>query len=165
PFVQILELGNFSVTYRIAGFLADVKRLITSRSSLRAHVLDTLHRAGVEIVSPTFMVQRPQLAGSRVLAPTSAAEAPAAERSAAAPEDLIFDKAEEAASLEELRGERERLLAEIAALEDRVGSVEAGERARVEREVELRRLRVANLEKRLAVAETSSKGAPNGERA
>ncbi|MDH5307084.1 MAG: hypothetical protein OEW02_07865, partial [Myxococcales bacterium] len=69
------------------------------------------------------------------------------------------------ASLEELRGERERLLAEIAALEDRVGSVEAGERARVEREVELRRLRVANLEKRLAVAETSSKGAPNGERA
>jgi small-conductance mechanosensitive channel len=54
-FVQILELGDFSVTYRVAGFLSDVKQLLSVRSRLQASVLDMLHGAGVETVSPTFM--------------------------------------------------------------------------------------------------------------
>jgi len=35
PFVQVLELGDFSVTYRVAGLLEDTKRLLTFRSRLR----------------------------------------------------------------------------------------------------------------------------------
>lgn len=77
PFVQILELRDFSVTYRIAGFLPEVKRLLTVRSRLQASVLDTLHGASVEIVSPTFMNQR-QLAEGVRFVPSK--RAPAADR-------------------------------------------------------------------------------------
>ena len=58
PFVEVRELGDFSVTYRVAGLLTEVKALVSSRSRLRARVLDALHRGGIEIVSPTFMNQR-----------------------------------------------------------------------------------------------------------
>jgi small conductance mechanosensitive channel len=68
PFVQILDLGNYSVNYRVGGFLSDVKTLLTARSRLRASILDTLHENNVEIVSPTFMNQRALPAG-RVFIP------------------------------------------------------------------------------------------------
>ena len=56
--MQLLEPGDFSVTYAIADFPADPKHLLTVRSRLRKAVLDTSHAAGVEIVSPFFMNQR-----------------------------------------------------------------------------------------------------------
>ncbi|NNE08451.1 MAG: mechanosensitive ion channel family protein, partial [Gemmatimonadetes bacterium] len=58
PFVQIAELGDFSVSYRIFGLLEEIKQIMTAPSRLRAKVLDSLHEAGIEIVSPTFMNQR-----------------------------------------------------------------------------------------------------------
>ena len=58
PFVQILELGDFSVTYRVAGFLSDVRYLISFRSKLLGFMLDVLHENNIEIVSPNFMNQR-----------------------------------------------------------------------------------------------------------
>ena len=57
-YVHLEVLGDFSVTYKVAGFLQDVERVITTRSRLRSAALDALHEAGVEIVSPTFMNQR-----------------------------------------------------------------------------------------------------------
>lgn len=54
PYVHILELGDFSVSYRVSGLLEEPKTLLTSRSRLNAKVLDTLHGAGVEIMSPNF---------------------------------------------------------------------------------------------------------------
>ncbi len=54
PFVRILELGDFSVVYQISGLLADPKTLLTCQSTLNAKVLDTLHGAGIEIMSPNF---------------------------------------------------------------------------------------------------------------
>jgi small-conductance mechanosensitive channel len=68
PFVFVLELGDFSITYQTAGFLEEVKYLISAESELRECMLDALHRAGIEIVSPTFMNQR-QLAAERVFIP------------------------------------------------------------------------------------------------
>ncbi|MBV1914786.1 MAG: mechanosensitive ion channel family protein, partial [Pseudomonadales bacterium] len=58
PFVQLTELGDYAVTYKINGMLAEVKSLLTARSNLRREVLDVLHEGGVEIVSPSFMNQR-----------------------------------------------------------------------------------------------------------
>jgi small-conductance mechanosensitive channel len=102
PFVQILELGDFSVNYRIAGLLVEVKHLLSVRSRLRAAMLDTLHRGGVEIVSPGFMNTR-ALAEDRMFIPPPAAPMAAVEtRPRAAPEEVVFDKAEEAESLEKL---------------------------------------------------------------
>jgi len=57
-FVYITELGDFSVVYKIHGLLKDTHRNITATSRLNAMVLDALHNAKIEIVSPTFMNQR-----------------------------------------------------------------------------------------------------------
>ena len=40
PFMQIRALGDFSVGYRISGYYAEVKHLLTMRSRLRREVLD-----------------------------------------------------------------------------------------------------------------------------
>jgi small conductance mechanosensitive channel len=48
-FVQILELGDFSVEYRVAGILKEVKQFLTARSDLRARILDSMHNSGMEI--------------------------------------------------------------------------------------------------------------------
>jgi hypothetical protein len=58
PFVRIEALGNVSVSYKIAGVLTDVMRLLESHSQLRGSVLDALHAAGIEIVSPNMMSSR-----------------------------------------------------------------------------------------------------------
>ena len=57
-FVQVRELGDFAVSYRVAGLLEDVQSLISARSDLRRAVLDALHAADIEIVSPSFMNTR-----------------------------------------------------------------------------------------------------------
>ena len=50
PFVQVVDLGDFSVTYRVAGLLTEVKQIISARSKLRRMMLDSLHDGGVDLV-------------------------------------------------------------------------------------------------------------------
>ncbi len=109
PFVQVVELGDFSVTYRVAGLLREVKQLLTARSRLHQAVLDELHRGGIEIVSPSFMNTRAVAEGQRFMPPrepaAEVAEAPVAEA-------VAFDKAERAEASEQptepaATGERE----------------------------------------------------------
>ena len=150
-FVQILELGDFSVSYRVAGFLSEVKQLLSIRSRLQASVLDTLHGAGVEFVSPTFMNQRPLTEGVRFVPPDHL-PAPRGPESPP-PEEIIFDKADQQATLEELRTEREKLLAEIGELERGAGSASKGERTRIGGEIERRRARIEVIAARLEQAE------------
>lgn len=140
PFVQVVDLGDFSVTYRVAGFLSEVKHLLTARSRLRGHVLDTLHGAGIEIVSPNFMNQRQLGEGTRILAETRAPSLPKVENET--PEERIFDKAEEKASLEERLAERQRLEHEIGALEETAKTVTPEERSVIETEIRRRRARM-----------------------
>jgi hypothetical protein len=147
PFVHILELGDFSVTYRVAGFLEDVSHLLSSRSKLRANVLDSLHAANVEIVSPTFMNQRRVDSATRFIPPARAATDPGPE--APPPEELIFDKAARKASIEALRVEREKLLAEAADLEKSVQATAGEERERANAKVERLRARAEWLEQEL----------------
>jgi len=111
PFVHLINLGDFSVTYRVAGLLAEVKQILSTRSRLRINMLEKLHRAGIEIVSPTFM-------NTRVVPPEKQfipieQTATVETTPAAAPEEVVFDKAEEAASLESLREQYEALGKEL----------------------------------------------------
>jgi small-conductance mechanosensitive channel len=107
PFVQVRELGDFSVSYRVAGLLGDVKQLLTKRSELRGRVMDALHGGGIEIVSPNFMNQRVLPEGRRFVprteAPSAGSDASPLAGSEPSAESVIFDKAELAGSLEELR--------------------------------------------------------------
>ena len=95
PFVQVMQLGDFSVTYRVAGLLGEARQLITARSNLRKAVMDALHGGGVEIVSPTFMNTR-AFDPDRHFKPTRVLGSPDLEDPATLPEELIFDKANEA---------------------------------------------------------------------
>lgn len=112
PFVHIMELGNFAVTYRVSGFLEEAKRLISVRSNLYACVLDTLHSQGIEILSPSFMNQRQLREGARVIPSTAVVDISNGNASSA--EDIAFDKAEKA---EELENEKLQVMQEIEELE------------------------------------------------
>jgi len=129
PFVQVAHLGDFSVTYRIAGFLPEAKHLLTARSNLRKAMLDRLHDAGVEIVSPAFMNQRPQAEGSRVMPPERiGAPRDASKDETQVHEDLVFDKAEAAEKMEQRRADHDTLIAEIKEMERRLKAVDGKER-------------------------------------
>ncbi len=126
----------------MAGFLADVTTLLTARSRLRKRLLDTLHDAGVEIVSPTFMNQR-QVPTEMVFVPP-AMQAGSGDGAATA-EQIVFDKADAAAAREALRDERKRLETEIADLE--AAPADAPEDAHTrEADLETRRSRLAEIE-------------------
>ena len=112
-FVHVRQLGDFSITYRVAGLLEDVKSLISARSRLREAALDALHAAGIEIVSPNFMNTR-AVADDRLFIPQPTRKA--ATKQATQAEDVAFDKAEDAASAEEIRKSIELVDAEILAL-------------------------------------------------
>jgi small conductance mechanosensitive channel len=58
PYVYITLLGNYSIEYKIHGFLSDSSIYFSTTSRLNALVIDTLHRNGIEIVSPKFINQR-----------------------------------------------------------------------------------------------------------
>ena len=128
-FVRITELGDYAVTYRCAGLLTDVKRLITVRSELNGAVLDGCHDAGIEIVSPSFMNQR-QVNDVRFIPRRSR---PAAGSDGAAvepehlPEAMLFDKAEQAEH-------REGLVVKLRELEESIGEVGNGGDPELERQ-------------------------------
>jgi len=97
PFVYITGLGDFSVVYQINGLLADTEKNISATSRLNAMVLDALHSAKIEIVSPTFMNQKQ--VGDTVFIPRKERQKDFIME--AAPEALIFDKATQAKTLED----------------------------------------------------------------
>lgn len=149
PFVQVRELGDFSVTYRIAGLLEEVKHLITARSRLREMMLDKLHEGGVEIVSPTFMNTRALKEGQRFVpqreTPSSEQDTP----SKPALEDIVFEKGEKAASLEKLRELHEAAEKEIERIKSNL-EARAGESTKETLKAELERLQTRR-ERLLAV--------------
>lgn len=123
PFVLVHELLDHAVAYRICGFLPSMNNLLSSRSNLRKTVLARMHSNGIEIVSPSFMNQRALDPNKKVIPDvpvTHSGQRPPA--NSQAPEEKIFDKALEAASVEELKlklGEtREAIKREQAQLKD-----------------------------------------------
>ncbi len=100
-FVHLRELGDFSVTYRVAGLLEDISSLISARSSLLSAMLAALHREGIEVLSPNYMVTRPLAPDVRVVPEPSLPRGDGAVESRV--EEVAFDKADDAASAEKLR--------------------------------------------------------------
>lgn len=107
PFVHIISLGDFSIVYRIHGLLENAKSIVSARSRLTGHVIDALHEAGIEIVSPNFMNQKQ--VGDTVFIPKKYRTNNKEVLEENTPEDLIFDKAEEAEGIEK----RKEFLAEV----------------------------------------------------
>jgi len=145
-FVHVRELGDFAVTYRVAGLLEDVKSLISARSRLREAMLDSLHANGIEIVSPSFMNTRP-IADDKQFIPDPSRGIGAGRRTQA--EDAAFDKAEEAASVEEIRKNIELVDLQLKALDQDDSAAERGQ-LEARKSVLSERLKAADEERRAA---------------
>jgi small-conductance mechanosensitive channel len=150
PFVLVTNLGDFAVTYRVAGLLEEVKQLLTVRSRLREAMLDHLHTSGIEIVSPNFMNQRVLAPETRVIPQPVRATATAEEVTL---EDIAFDKAESAESFEQLIAARKEMQEAIAALDN---PAEGGDPAQVERQRKQLTRRLANLEEIIAARQEAA---------
>ncbi len=149
PFVHIMALGDFSIVYRVAGILGDVRLLLSRRSALNAAVLDALHEGGVEIVSPSFMNQR-QLGPDQVMMPrahrTGARRRGLVPEAASAPERVLFDKAEEAEAEEASRQELATLSGSLDELREAVTSADDAGRPAALAALNQAEARVAELE-------------------
>lgn len=152
-FVRIRSLGDFSVTYEVSGQLVDTKKFLGSKSALHRAVLDTLHRAGVEIVSPTFMNQRQIKQGEAFVPEVRAPAAPTRDRG---PDSVVFDKADQVEKVEDLRLRLTALDKEIGELEAQLKSTEGDEAEKIQETVFLRQRirerlveRIADIEKKV----------------
>jgi small conductance mechanosensitive channel len=117
PFVQVTELGDHAVTYRVYGFLKEVKNLIAARSQLKKVILDVLHGAGIEIVSPRF-INRRVFDENQKFIPEQQEEKDNQEENEEN-QEKAFDKAEEAESLYHLKEKLETIEKEIDELKDK----------------------------------------------
>jgi len=141
PYVHVVELGDFSVTYRVNGFLTEAKTLLTCRSNLNAAVLDTLHDAGIEIMSPTY-ARHMQQPVDRAQIPRASSKKPSSESSTV--EDIAFSKANQAEALEALK---EGLQLQISALSAQASESSGEEKSQIQGALKL-------LEQKLAEANT-----------
>jgi len=149
PFVQILDLGDYSILYRIAGFLADTKQIMTTRSNLRKAMLDSLHSAEIEIVSPAFHNQR-RLTNEDSFLPTSKRRWQ--RHVEPSPEARIFDKADAAEAKQKIKDE-------IGAQSKRIEELEAKlKNSEFEAEKSHIELELAAAKKRLLALQTTTAG-------
>ncbi len=137
-FVRIRELGDFSVTYEVSGLLDDTKRFLGSKTALHRSVLDTLHGAGVEIVSPTFMNQRPLKPGQQFI-PEVELELWTERSASAVPDQVVFDKAEQMERVEQLRSRLVDLDVEITDLEAQAKAAAEDDAPGIERNLTYRK--------------------------
>lgn len=151
PFVMIRDLGDYAVSYRVAGLLRNVRELIEARSDLRKHTLDVLHGGGVEIVSPPFLNLRQPPREERAMPSTPP---PTTEERDDIPEELMFDKADLAAARDHLCRELEDLEERIKALRHVASKHKDPTRSgRIEREITRAEQRRAQLRERLEADE------------
>ncbi|WP_100658116.1 mechanosensitive ion channel family protein [Alteromonas flava] len=110
-FVQVIELGDFSVSYRVSGLLTEVKGLLTAKSKLHRAILDEFHQRGIEILSPNYMAQRPTDPNIAVIPQAPKKKLVKAHNEQH--EEVAFDKAEQAEqqelSVQQLQSELEEL--------------------------------------------------------
>ncbi len=136
PFVLVNELLDHAVSYRVCGFLPSIDNLLNARSKLRKTILEQMHGNGVEIVSPSFMNQRQLDPGHKVIPELPVIrDRRKPESASVAPEDKIFDKAVEAASIEEIKLDLEKTREEIKLARTAHKEAAAADRERLQHQV------------------------------
>jgi small-conductance mechanosensitive channel len=153
-FVHVRELGDFSVLYRVAGLLEDIQSLISARSALRKAMLDALHDAKIEIVSPNFMNTR-AVHDDKLFIPLPSRERRQPVHSVA--ESVAFDKAEDAASLEKIRVQIQQIDEQITALSEEKNESNQKEQSALE-------VKKAHLIEQLKTAEENIKAKESAEK-
>lgn len=158
PFVQIKNLGDYSVVYRCAGLLENVETYFGSIAMLRANMLDLLHEHGIEIVSPAFMTRRTMDASDFIIPdPPSYRHAIDSSVATGPRASVVFDKAERAAALEKLKSRIDELTRETAEQEKKLASEAEGfKKRKIESDIERNQAYLGYLKRRLTEAEKSA---------
>ncbi len=141
PFAHILELGNYSITYKISGLLTDNKSLLTSRSNLCRCVLDVLHKNRIEVMSPAFMNQR-RLPDDLKIIPVMTETKPS--EIVAVAEEVVFDKAERA---EQVEKEKQLLLDKIQECQSQLEEALGTDKQQLQEIIKECREQLTNMEK------------------
>ncbi|MBU0768072.1 MAG: mechanosensitive ion channel family protein, partial [Proteobacteria bacterium] len=140
PFIHILELGNYSITYKVSGMLTDIKSLLTTRSSLCRCVLDVLHKNRIEIMSPSFMNQR-RLPDDLKIIPVMADQE--FSESVTVAEEVVFDKAETA---EQIEKEKQQLLDKIQECQSQLEEASGKDKKRIQETIKECREQLTTIE-------------------
>ena len=151
-FVIIEELMDHAIGYRVYGLFEDSSQLVTKTSQLNKSVLDTLHREGMEIASPGLTNQRRYEQEARFVPRVTTPEVTVAAE--ADIEEVAFDRAEQAESIEKLYAEQEKLHHTLSAISDeseQEATVEAKEQ--VEQRESAVRERVEQIESEIEARE------------
>ncbi|MDY0288821.1 MAG: mechanosensitive ion channel family protein [Sphaerochaeta sp.] len=115
PFVFIEEFLDHAIRYRLYGLLEEPTERLSKTSELHKAVLQTLHAKGMEIASPTLMDRR-EFAKADQYVPKASTKTKTKAKDEDVIEEKVFDKADEAQSLEDLRQSHEKKKKELAAL-------------------------------------------------
>ncbi|MBP2030246.1 hypothetical protein J2755_001180 [Methanohalophilus levihalophilus] len=160
PFVHVLELGDFSVTYKVGGLLKNIASLLTDKSNFNRLILDSLHESQIEIVSPTFMNQR-VLSEERLFVPPVMKEieihTPEEDYMIKkSPEDVIFDLATEAEVIDKAQKLVLDFGDQIKDLEEKLSGLPEDILLEKKQEIEILKKKEKDIEKMLdAIKETS----------
>jgi small-conductance mechanosensitive channel len=115
PFVFIEEFLDHAIRYRLYGLLEEPTERLSKTSELHKSVLHTLNAKGMEIASPILMDRREFEKGLQYL-PEISKQSKKSLNKKSTIEEKVFDKADEAQSLEELKQAHEKLTTELASL-------------------------------------------------
>ena len=163
PFVQIRELGDFSISYQVSGLLTDIDKLISTRRKLRANTVDELHNAEIEIVSPTHMMTR-ALAPGQMLVPVKTPVGQVEQEpdeGDSDPDEIVFDKARQAEEHEQHKAQYTEMSQRLLELEQALKEADStDETARRPLALEKKKLEAGmrRLEKRIATEDEVLKG-------
>ncbi len=134
PYVYITSLGDFSVVYKIHGFLDDSNKFFSTSSLLNANVMDALHEKGIEIVSPTFMNQR-RVEEQKFIPKMIVDKEPQKEEKS--PEELIFDEAIKSEKIEKKKDFLKKIMADKEELKEKIKTLkDEGEVERLKANIE-----------------------------
>lgn len=119
PFVYVEKLMDHAVEYRVFGLLKETTRMLTLQSDLRKTLLDVLHQDGIEIVSPSFVNRREYAEQKSFIPPVIQQESEEISTESNV-EELAFDKAEEAESIEKLKENYNNMLKKKEELSEQI---------------------------------------------
>lgn len=146
PFVFVEEFLDHAIRYRLYGLLQDSIERLSKTSELHKAVLATLHAKGMEIASPS-LVDRREFANDDQYTPKVAKTTKAKTKTKAEQivEEKVFDKADEAQSLEDLRQELEKVKKELSTLK---GGGKTAKKEELEGEAKAVTKKIAQLEEK-----------------
>ena len=111
-FVLIDDLLDHAVVYRIYGLLEESQELLSKTSELRKAMLNSLHNHTIEIVSPSF-VNRREYDIKHPFIPTPLSQK-SIKKSPVEFEEIVFDRVEQAESIEKLYAQKKQLQSQLA---------------------------------------------------